>query len=223
MAVVGQGLLRPIPARAGEPQLGGWRHLGRRAYPRSRGGTVIADWTVSCAAGLSPLARGNRRHPEALALQLGPIPARAGEPPATCWRATACRAYPRSRGGTCFGGLGTSMRGGLSPLARGNPAGIAGAVLAGGPIPARAGEPIRRPPSWLLPWAYPRSRGGTRSFVNNEKALQGLSPLARGNLGGLGVGLAAGGPIPARAGEPTCPPLLQRSRRAYPRSRGGTI
>ena len=93
---------------------------------------------------------------------------------------------------------------GLSPLARGNhdPRPETGVRL--GPIPARAGEPRRRASSRPTPWAYPRSRGGTRGLWCRITCNWGLSPLARGNLGAVRHAHAAEGPIPARAGEPDC-------------------
>ena len=50
----------PIPARAGEPYLDGWSQCSKRAYPRSRGGTMIEPIARMLAKGLSPLARGNQ-------------------------------------------------------------------------------------------------------------------------------------------------------------------
>ncbi|TXT36589.1 MAG: Uncharacterized protein FD135_4175, partial [Comamonadaceae bacterium] len=90
----------PIPARAGEPLMLDHILSHSRAYPRSRGGTVMNRDGLNVLTGLSPLARGNRMNqPTALGL-LGPIPARAGEPQAQSAQAAASGAYPRSRGGT---------------------------------------------------------------------------------------------------------------------------
>ncbi len=70
--------------------------------------------------------------------------------------------------------------------------------------------------------AYPRSRGGTSTFSEPVRSGWGLSPLARGNLLGIGTLTFTGGPIPARAGEPPCVRVVSLLPRAYPRSRGGT-
>jgi len=57
-----RGLQRgPIPARAGEPSRPRPCSGGRRAYPRSRGGTSTAGTGHLADQGLSPLARGNPR------------------------------------------------------------------------------------------------------------------------------------------------------------------
>ena len=72
----------PIPARAGQPDLREAEAMLIRAYPRSRGATaLILNWRQS-AEGLSPLARGNLLDSQELFDRVGPIPARAGQPPA---------------------------------------------------------------------------------------------------------------------------------------------
>ena len=50
----------PIPARAGEPHSTDLSDFHGRAYPRSRGGTLIDKPYIKDVLGLSPLARGNR-------------------------------------------------------------------------------------------------------------------------------------------------------------------
>ena len=130
-----------IPACAGEPLAAAAGASGLGVYPRLRGGTKRSRLRPAMAYGLSPLARGNPLGAAALDGQHGSIPACAGEPcpaPAHC---ALGRVYPRLRGGT------TSQRGinlikeGLSPLARGNPAGQQDFTDALGSIPACAGEP----------------------------------------------------------------------------------
>ena len=110
----------PIPARAGEPLVLGLPIIAAGAYPRSRGGTDMANGDTWAASGLSPLARGNPGGHLGLGKVEGPIPARAGEPVATAAVVLMVRAYPRSRGGTCAAGSVAACAGGLSPLARGN-------------------------------------------------------------------------------------------------------
>src|SRR5690606_34596051 len=69
-----------IPAREGEPYRLGELTDAVRVYPRSRGGTSRGLTTTCCAAGLSPLARGNHQREPDLLRREGSIPARAGEP-----------------------------------------------------------------------------------------------------------------------------------------------
>ena len=154
-------IVRPIPARAGEPRPIRWGLQPLGAYPRSRGGTMALDKCASTAPGLSPLARGNLRQPSPSRGRLGPIPARAGEPRPGRSRSCSARAYPRSRGGTANLPRVFDLLAGLSPLARGNRRNEVVACPGVGPIPARAGEPIQRCMMHPLIGAYPRSRGGT--------------------------------------------------------------
>ena len=173
-----------------------------RAYPRSRGATDFAREYLKLPKGLSPLARGNLQAQRVRVERLGPIPARAGQPPRRWARLPGCGAYPRSRGATIAVNLRTALKMGLSPLARGNR--NTGAIRAnrGGPIPARAGQPYQRGAHVVGIGAYPRSRGATGWFDGIAAEGEGLSRLARGNRWRSGQALALPGPIPARAGQP---------------------
>ena len=132
-------------------------------------------------------------------------------------------AYPRSHGATehtkreVFGVLG------LSPLARGNPAGGRPRAGDGGPIPARTGQPRQVFRLGLSQRAYPRSHGATEYTAVNSKKKEGLSPLARGNLTPLSQVTMPNGPIPARTGQPVCLRAMRWGWRAYPRSHGATV
>ena len=212
----------PIPARAGQPSPTCLIALLRRAYPRSRGATDLVAKVHALKKGLSPLARGNLHHHVGDGLYLGPIPARAGQPISPTSLMLAARAYPRSRGATAYTGGGGEHRVGLSPLARGNPLGESQPRRENGPIPARAGQPTRAESISTLATAYPRSRGATTGSLPTRSAGQGLSPLARGNQPGRRRIAERPGPIPARAGQPSCSTVVRRLGWAYPRSRGAT-
>ena len=192
----------PIPARAGEPGRPTRAAPRYGAYPRSRGGTGMVMLGSRTSKGLSPLARGNLLDVFLLGKWRGPIPARAGEPTEDTDGYYATAAYPRSRGGTRRVSFQRGSHGGLSPLARGNPHHELASYLPFGPIPARAGEPVFPSRSFLVLGAYPRSRGGTKVVLTDGGAVQGLSPLARGNRWARWESGERGGPIPARAGEP---------------------
>jgi len=172
--------------------------------------------------GLSPLARGNRHHGEKLVAEGGPIPARAGQPPAWIADVIGDGAYPRSRGATSIACAPAAMLGGLSPLARGNRHDGGARQILVGPIPARAGQPAA--PSIMLTSgrAYPRSRGATILGFGTVVSFLGLSPLARGNRIGGAEEPDPVGPIPARAGQPVGQVRAGADGRAYPRSRGAT-
>jgi len=172
--------------------------------------------------GLSPLARGNHAARRAGAGSKGPIPARAGQPNHSCNRSITRRAYPRSRGATVNAGEMVALEKGLSPLARGNRQGQERQGAAGGPIPARAGQPSSARACWRGPRAYPRSRGATASASCATALQKGLSPLARGNPDVAPAVAGIDGPIPARAGQPQWGDGVVNVIKAYPRSRGAT-
>ncbi len=71
---------RSIPACAGEPLSHGYTTSMIAVYPRVCGGTVKAGQKAGYPRGLSPRVRGNPWAYEGFALQLGSIPACAGEP-----------------------------------------------------------------------------------------------------------------------------------------------
>ncbi len=215
--------LRPIPARAGQPPLAMPQPALHRAYPRSRGATAGVCGAAQVCGGLSPLARGNHQDRRLRLRRIGPIPARAGQPQHRFPAGVVQGAYPRSRGATTQKAATTERPMGLSPLARGNPGQKRKRIKQMGPIPARAGQPSARHTRTDLFWAYPRSRGATNLQDGGAMCVWGLSPLARGNLNELAYGCACPGPIPARAGQPSCDVGKAEQDGAYPRSRGATV
>ncbi len=88
-----------------------------------RGGTADPPGKVAVIGGLSPHARGNLKAHLIAGRQMGSIPACAGEPTAVATQVTGLGVYPRMRGGTRGGVFAIFTRLGLSPHARGNPAG----------------------------------------------------------------------------------------------------
>ena len=110
----------PIPACAGEPASAAGTTMTLWAYPRMCGGTAWAWRRRWASLGLSPHVRGNLDHHAFAELDIGPIPACAGEPAETSFPAHPTWAYPRMCGGT---GLLQRLRvayQGLSPHVRGN-------------------------------------------------------------------------------------------------------
>ena len=71
---------RSIPAYAGEPRTGRYRHPAGRVYPRVCGGTKPGGNGQQRRNGLSPRMRGNHRPQLAGRLHPRSIPAYAGEP-----------------------------------------------------------------------------------------------------------------------------------------------
>ena len=66
-----------------------------RAYPRWRGGNLVASTPADRSEGLSPLARGKREAVLAGQGGVGPIPAGAGETCQVLFRLRVRGAYPR--------------------------------------------------------------------------------------------------------------------------------
>ena len=192
------------------------------AYPRAGGGTPSRHARSRFMAGLSPRGRGNHREQEVDARVVGPIPARAGEPPGCGARRRCPRAYPRAGGGTDVDRHGDGAETGLSPRGRGNHRDRHHGARHPGPIPARAGEPSRTSSCARRIGAYPRAGGGTRRDDARRRHGAGLSPRGRGNRDRRHDLGAARGPIPARAGEPTAGYLWSNAVGAYPRAGGGT-
>ncbi len=187
-----------------------------------RGGTVVTVLTTVLLPGLSPHARGNRRHVRPSHQNIGPIPACAGEPPAGSPAGRPPAAYPRMRGGTVKNVLMGLAPTGLSPHARGNRDRETAASTVSGPIPACAGEPLSFTTIVSGIRAYPRMRGGTLGLFWRVYGLLGLSPHARGNHRIVCTKTTNRGPIPACAGEPLPQMGSEITVGAYPRMRGGT-
>ena len=114
------GAVGPIPARAGQPSTAPRAPAKTWAYPRSRGATRLGTGVSLIDQGLSPLARGNLAGACQQLGNVGPIPARAGQPSDRMVQARFERAYPRSRGATSPSHSQPTSTSGLSPLARGN-------------------------------------------------------------------------------------------------------
>src|SRR6185437_5161809 len=135
------------------------------AYPRVCGGTLVRNASIQSAGGLSPRVRGNREGGLVELGEGGPIPACAGEPIRSGHHQCAQRAYPRVCGGTVGIVSRSDSPWGLSPRVRGNRRGSWSLWHRMGPIPACAGEPVRRAAYLGAYWAYPRVCGGTLSFL----------------------------------------------------------
>ena len=109
-----------IPAHAGEPSSSDAVLGCRRVYPRACGGTMTVMGPPVEQMGLSPRMRGNPVATSTYLLQIGSIPAHAGEPCPRVHKLIFLRVYPRACGGTMYE-TGMSLRDwGLSPRMRGN-------------------------------------------------------------------------------------------------------
>ena len=171
-----------------------WR---TRVDPRSRGADnsiVSADQAI---AGRSPLTRGRRVVVVLVPVDMGSIPAHAGQ--------TNRR---------------TAGLSGRSPLTRGRPSNRAGTSRRSGSIPAHAGQTQLAGQGTPPPRVDPRSRGADILAVGRLPGQPGRSPLTRGRHLGEVSGRSSGGSIPAHAGQTARYPTRPRSCRVDPRSRG---
>ncbi len=109
----------PIPASAGETPWTAVSNALARAYPRECGGNREIHFWVGGLAGLSPRVRGKRKVAGKMSINLGPIPASAGETRAGSAPGCAFWAYPRECGGNQMKRLAIGLMGGLSPRVRG--------------------------------------------------------------------------------------------------------
>ena len=131
--------------------------------------------------------------------------------------------YPRVCGGT---GDMDDLLGrfrGLSPRVRGNRTNRLRHGMEPGSIPACAGEPCPRTYDSSPCTVYPRVCGGTFRHQPHRNRLPGLSPRVRGNRTELETTPAAGGSIPACAGEPPGHRGGRIGIGVYPRVCGGTV
>ena len=140
LADVRGGLVRRIPAGAGEPRANPRSPRRRRAHPRGRGGAAESSATPAGRHGASPRARGSHLVARSDPLRRGRIPAGAGEPGRCGARGARGEAHPRGRGG----------------------AAVLASIMASGPrrIPAGAGEPNTYAVGSAELKAHPRGRGG---------------------------------------------------------------
>ena len=191
-----------IPACAGEPRQAAGACGGHGVYPRVCGGTALLASPSNRAAGLSPRVRGNRVALQRVRLDVGSIPACAGEPSCSSLSCSARPVYPRVCGGTDVACRPDSSSSGLSPRVRGNHEQHGSSDHQHRSIPACAGEPSGNPRRPHGGTVYPRVCGGTAPRVAVENVTHGLSPRVRGNPLLPEIGGKEDRSIPACAGEP---------------------
>ncbi len=174
-------VLRPTPARAGQPAPPTCRRTPGAAYPRACGATAVRDQGVGDVAGLPPRVRGNLPLGGVQVAVAGPTPARAGQPSWSAATPTTTPAYPRACGATPPQKPVRASLLGLPPRVRGNLALVVPRAGQRGPTPARAGQPpCRAPPGWAA-GAYPRACGATADGKLRGLSVEGLPPRVRGN------------------------------------------
>ena len=177
---LGQG---SIPAGAGEPSFAAARAARSRVYPRGCGGAALAAGAGTALWGLSPRVRGSLSLTHKIRIDLGSIPAGAGEPRSSAASAPPRGVYPRGCGGARPGRTGLGNTAGLSPRVRGSLPSRCADPSPPGSIPAGAGEPSRRARPTSCWRVYPRGCGGASWRTLPGTACGGLSPRVRGSPG----------------------------------------
>ena len=212
--------LRSIPASAGNPRASRSSILSRRVHPRERGESTYWWRRAAPRWGPSPRARGIPPDGETPALQLGSIPASAGNPPAAGAVPIVYGVHPRERGESCGRRAQASLKQGPSPRARGIPLARARLVEHQRSIPASAGNPWRTSRRPSAPRVHPRERGESLPGQPGRVRAHGPSPRARGIRAAIGAQSAPPRSIPASAGNPRPRPPRRRARWVHPRERG---
>ena len=190
-----------IPARAGNTRPSSSPSQPSRAHPRSRGEHRKCQAATDATLGSSPLARGTLIQLYRGVVNVGLIPARAGNTAPSSTRRSPQRAHPRSRGEHTLCSRCRSITPGSSPLARGTPDRLSLLLEMPGLIPARAGNTLSSSARRLFRRAHPRSRGEHAVECGVDGLYLGSSPLARGTPQLMLGELTFVGLIPARAGN----------------------
>ena len=157
-----------------------------------------------------------------MGMLLRSIPACAGEPAIYRAYKAGQPVYPRLCGGTIAHLRQRQQYDGLSPPVRGNRPSRHPQIHSARSIPACAGEPGRVAGHRSPRGVYPRLCGGTWRQAAQAAGRPGLSPPVRGNPAPAPDAAAAGGSIPACAGEPGRQRGGAGGRGVYPRLCGGT-
>ncbi len=175
---------------------------------------------MSCAHGLSPLARGTQ-HGRPYEIPVARfIPAGAGNSRARGDSGRACTVYPRWRGELSTAGHMKYLLLGLSPLARGTPIHILINHQNKRFIPAGAGNSQYHYIKECRIPVYPRWRGELGTCLIICVATVGLSPLARGTLPLVSCRPRKNRFIPAGAGNSDVQVCMHTQQTVYPRWRG---
>ena len=169
-----------IPAWAGETLSSSWIAQPHAVYPRVGGGNCIQVIADRRKAGLSPRGRGKPVGCAPSPVEVGSIPAWAGETQTGLLATFLNRVYPRVGGGNSIARLTRSREPGLSPRGRGKRASVHTQCRRCGSIPAWAGETPAEHTELQLGRVYPRVGGGNSKLYGRREKLGGLSPRGRG-------------------------------------------
>ena len=211
---------RFIPAGAGNTDFDVEKIRTSAVYPRWRGEHITRITRGFRTCGLSPLARGTHLFPHPVIYLQRFIPAGAGNTLSVTHSSNYQPVYPRWRGEHPMGIRYDNTVYGLSPLARGTPAGFCSYIPPFRFIPAGAGNMLFATQHGNKPPVYPRWRGEHLRQRAALRLIRGLSPLARGTHGWPGWLRCRKRFIPAGAGNTSKWRSTARQSAVYPRWRG---
>ncbi len=212
-----------IPAGAGEPSDVSQHGDYRRVDPRGSGGARCGGGWRGCSWGRSPRERGSLADDQPDLIDLGSIPAGAGEPSGGRTALNLSRVDPRGSGGATSLLDNTIGSQGRSPRERGSLGLHIGNRAIGGSIPAGAGEPPVPDRAAQSHKVDPRGSGGAAPLPNHAEFCLGRSPRERGSHHVRSNGRENRGSIPAGAGEPHSGNVSSMADRVDPRGSGGAI
>ena len=210
-----------IPAWAGEPVPTRVLFDLVEVDPRVGGGACRGDEVFRVGGGRSPRGRGSRECLRRLTQRWGSIPAWAGEPARGVGLGRGRAVDPRVGGGATEHSRGRERGSGRSPRGRGSRRVLRRGWMAGGSIPAWAGEPRCRTLHATTSQVDPRVGGGARLPGDGDLRVRGRSPRGRGSHDDAAPAIGRRGAIPAWAGEPRPRGRRCPAPRVDPRVGGG--
>ena len=217
----GEGQGGSIPAGAGEPR--GLRWGGSRGWvdPRGCGGADRKTTKLPLMQGRSPRVRGSLLGRSRGVVDVGSIPAGAGEPAWPLEVASRRGVDPRGCGGAACRSAAPGLTAGRSPRVRGSHDDGGNTANIYGSIPAGAGEPSVEVGQGQGGGVDPRGCGGAGWHDRSASASPGRSPRVRGSLYSVFSRNRHVGSIPAGAGEPQIRCKQRQPLGVDPRGCGG--
>ena len=194
---------RIIPAHAGNTryQACTWRSTGD--HPRACGEHKGLDERTATYEGSSPRMRGTRVVKFTEAVDLGIIPAHAGNTPPLLPRTSVRRDHPRACGEHLMPGPMVGSLLGSSPRMRGTQLRQHLVRMPAGIIPAHAGNTVKKTVTAAIYGDHPRACGEHILLQMRCVSLQGSSPRMRGTRRPRTPVWTIAGIIPAHAGNTT--------------------
>ena len=206
-----------IPACAGNTLHTASKEQAPRDHPRVCGEHIMRSRALSTPVGSSPRVRGTQNVNRGDLVQVGIIPACAGNTGERHPRCSIPWDHPRVCGEHINGYRIHKNRQGSSPRVRGTRRSRHLHVRQHGIIPACAGNTNHKPHMKVSHWDHPRVCGEHLQLDQPQHPGDGSSPRVRGTPSGSVGGVVGAGIIPACAGNTFPHRMRQRSTGDHPR------